>query len=354
MPPKVHSISDGAQYAEEERKKIIQYVNALKATQLATFLEEHDLRKSGTKVELKARIENALSTGGIPYDDLIDLLDATVPWGKQHVFFFDGPSNRVQNWRRADWVSQHLARHRVERFLHARVPLILPEKMRLSSIQYGDNRLRVIAIERRDNWERNEDLDRKTESSRGREVHLRAYENNVLRTMAILEWNLTANTATLQVTQLATGSEYEEVRDRFAKLVRPWLDLDGFPGLDIRNAIKRLHEAEENGTPEARSHNIDYRTLGGRTLSGRSATTVDSLLGEQIVDDAMRNLRQNGVGHLGNFFWLPQAQNATNGNPLTAELHLIIVADKGRINFTTPSNEASIRYVVSRVRALSV
>jgi hypothetical protein len=135
--------------------------------------------------------------------------------------------------------------------------------------------------------------------------------------------------------------------------VGKWLPIDQFSLIDIRPAVKRLHEFEEKGMPIARSHGIDYRTLQGRRFSARSASAKDPLFGEEVLDAALSNVRQESVGHMGNFYWIPPVVPGEDENPLTREVHVILVADKGRVNFPTANPEGVVRHVLRRVRALS-
>jgi hypothetical protein len=67
----------------------------------------------------------------------------------------------------------------------------------------------------------------------------------------------------------------------------------------------------------------------------------------------MDGVRKNGVGHLGNFYWLSGVKPGPAVNPLTHEVHVIIVGANSRINFATPNTEDVVRYVLQRVRAHS-
>lgn len=103
--------------------------------------------------------------------------------------------------------------------------------------------------------------------------------------------------------------------------------------------------------PARRSHGINYRTLQGRRFEGKSATPADPLLGEPSIDAALTAIRKTGVGHLGNFYWLPNSGPNPQANPLDAEVHVIVVGFKNRINFPTPNDEQTVRYVLSRIRS---
>jgi hypothetical protein len=344
---------DSPEYTDEEREKIVNYLLALKKPQIQAFLEANDLPKSGTKHSLRERVEEALDDGTLTYSAIVECLDVVAPWGKQHVYLYTGPTTPIENWKNPTWLTNHLKQHKVGKYLNAHLPLILPSALKLSSIQHDVNRLRVTAVERRDWWERNPEYDQQAKTDEGEQVALRAFIHHVDRGLIAFEWNLVANTAFLQITQLHGDSRYEDARERFSVMVQKWLDITRFTPVNICPAIKRLHELEEAGTPEARSHGIDYSTLQGRRLSARSASSRDSVLGEPVIDNAMSNVRQQGVGRNGNFYWLSSHNPGHGGNPLTDEVHVVVVGNKGRINFPTPNTEEVVRHVLTRIRAHS-
>lgn len=340
-------------YSEEEREKVIQYFMNLKGDVVREFLVSNELPKSGTKPELRKRIKGYLDEGTFEYKDLVNFLDTVTPWGKQHVFLYNGPETDVAKWRNDNYINDLIKKNKLSEYLNVRLPLILPKTLTLTSIEYITGRkLRIYAVERREHWERKQEYDER-KIRENLEIELRAYLHQVTRGVIVFRWNLVSNTAVLQISQLPSGSKYEEVEERVAELIKPWFNLKIFQKLDLRPAIRKLHELEETGNPEARSHSIDYRTLGGRVVSARSPTPRDSVLGEPVVNSALSGIRKQGVGHIGNFYWLPSSVNPANGSPLEREVHTIIVGNKSRINFTTPNKNEDIEYVLSRVRVLS-
>lgn len=342
------------EYTEEECQAVIDFVLALKKTYIRDFLRQVELPRSGTKPDLRERLQEALDQGDLTYEQLVDFLDSVAPWGKQHVLLYTGPRGDLRSWREPRRVSERLKEHRLGKLLNARIPLILPDKLTLSSITHADGVLRITAIQKREYTERAPEYDGSRQTENGEKVTLRAYVHHMSRTIVAFEWNLDTNTAMLQITQLDRDALYEEVAREFCELIAKWLDIARMFGLvDVRRAIRRLHEIERGGQPEARSHGIHYRTLRGRRLSAHSPSPRDSVLGEPMIDDAMDTVGKNGVGHLGNFYWLNGRKPGPLSNPLAGDVHVIIVGDKSRINLPTPNTEAVVRYVLSRVRALS-
>jgi hypothetical protein len=340
-------------YSAEEQQALIDFVLALRKSHIQDFLKQVELPKSGTKQELRSRLQEALDEGDLTYELLVDSLDSVAPWGKQHVFLYHGPRGDVQAWKDPDHTQRLLKQHRLGKLFNARLPLILPEKLTLSSVMHADGRLRITAVEKREYSERTPEHDEEKVSESGETITLKAYMHHLTRTLGAFEWDLNANVAMLQITQLQMEGDYEEVAEQFFQLVSPWLDIKQFGRVDLRPVIRALHEIEGKGQAEARSHGIHYRSLRGRRISAHSPTPRDSVLGEAFIDDAMDSVRKNGVGHLGNFYWLAGIKPGPVANTLKGDAHVIIVGAKSRVNFPTPNNEDVVRYVLHRVRELS-
>ena len=337
-------------FNEEEQALIITDLMALKKAQIVDFIASIGMRKTGTKEVLRARIESALEDGSITLPQIVQFLDNVIPWSKQHVYLYKGPTSSIANWRDQAWLEKHLKKHRLGKYLNASLPLVLPDKMSVSSILHDSKRLRITAIKRRDWWERNPDYDRSTTTTEGDDVQLRAFVHRVTRSLVAFEWDLTANTAFLQISQLPRGVDYSDVADEFFELVEKWLDRSMFTVVDLRPPITKLHALEEAGKGETRSHGIKYRTMHGRHFEGKSASPADPLLGEASIDVALKAVRKSGIGHLGNFYWTSSNGAPAHTHVLTSDVHVILVGFRNRVNFPTPNDERTVRYVLSRIR----
>jgi len=343
---------DAPEYTSEERKALVNFLLALRKSHVQDFLMRVNLPKSGSKPTLRERLQEALDEGELTYEQIVEFLDSVAPWGKQHVFLYVGPRVDLKSWKDPAQVLQRLKQHRLGNLFNARLPLVLPHKLTLSSVTHSDGRLRVFAVQKREYAERTSEYDEEKETTDGERVSLKAYVYRVTRTLAVFEWDLNANVAMLQITQLQRDGDYEEFREEFFGLISSWLDIQQFGEVNLRPVIGKLDELEGNGQAEARSHGFTYGSLRGRRVSAHSPSPRDSVRGEAFIDNAMDNIRKNGVGHLGNFYWLPKIKPGPVANPLTGEVHVIIVGAKSRVNFPTPNTEEAVRYVLHRVRTL--
>jgi len=343
----------GSPEFSDEQKALIDLVLALRKANIQEFLRQAELPISGTKEQLRERLQDALGDGRLAHSELVELLDSLAPWGKQHVRLYDGPRGDLQLWKNPDNTHSLLKQHRLGKLFNSRLPLVLPEKLTLSSVTHADGRLRVTAIQKREYWNRKPELDEERETAEGVKIVLKAYVYYLTRTLVAFEWDLNANVAMLQITQLGRDGDYEKVADEFVQFVGSWLDITQFGLVSLRPAIRALHERERTGQAEVRSHGVDYLSLQNTRVAVRSASPRHSVVGEEHIDKGMEEVRKGTVGNLGNFYWLPKKKPGPAENPLKDEVHAIMVGAKSRVNFPTPNTEDVVRYVVHRVRALS-
>ncbi len=168
------------------------------------------------------------------------------------MFLYNGGDGLVQGWRDGNALRARLAEANVAELLDARLPLVLPEELSLSSITVDDGRFVTIsAVERREYREREPSRDRVEVDPAGRTIELLAYVHVVTRGLLTFRWDLVTNTAALHITQSGRGYVYEEAEERFARLVQPFLAFDRFTRTDLQRLIRRLHELAQAGTPEA-------------------------------------------------------------------------------------------------------
>ena len=221
----------------------------------------------------------------------------------------------------------------------------MPDEMTPTSVEVSTKRIRVNLVRRREWWEPIPDLNKKGRTRLGEEIEYRAFVHKVIRSYVAFEWNLVANTAMLQISQLPARTRYENVRQEFAGLVAPWLDMTQFSVLDMHGIILKLLELERKKKSFTRAHGFDIHSQLGRSITAKSGIGNTSVFGEPSVDAVFDSMSRKGIGNNGNFYWLPR-----RGNPLRKELRVMIVGSKNRINFTAPSDESTVRHVLSDIR----
>jgi hypothetical protein len=347
---------DEGKFTTDEREWIIDYVTNLKKDQIQSFLKEHGELSYGTKPDLIAIVNELLEDSKVTYTDLVVLLDKLAPWDKQHVFLYDGAESEIENWRNLAWVEEYLREKGLIRFLNRGIPLVLPENLLISSIMYDNTlkRLRIIAIERRDEVVRVEDEDPRSEQRNGSLIEFRAFAHVRHRGWVSFEWDLFENSGMLQVSQLPSGSKYEDVEKRFAFLIREWFPFYSFQKRNLHKAVEQLHKLGTSGQDKVLIQAIGYCTTEGDRIEGKSGSANDSVCNGGVVSLALDTVKDDGIGDSGNFYWLPDYTGTIEDNPLKMKVHVEIVASKNRINFRRPGREEDVRYVLQRVRSLSI
>lgn len=336
-------------HAEELRQLVLELA-ALSAEQRSAFMTAHGLPRSlSNKSEVQQWIQESLESGTVTRDDLINYLDEVVPWGKQHIFLLRGPTNSIRNWKNASWVRNHLQQNAPEfaAALAQPVHIALPEALTPTSVMLDTqaHRLRVTMVRKRDWWEPAPEYNDQGETELGEEIEYRAFVHRVIRSFIAFEWDLVANVAMLQISQLPGRIRYENVKTEFANLVSSWLDFKTFTIVDLHKPILNLLDLERSGSGITRAHGYDLQSLQGRTMSIQSSTASLSVFGERSFDTAFDTVKARGTGRAGNFFWLPLP-----GNPLADELRVEMIGAKNRVNFPSPSNEGVVRHVLADIR----
>lgn len=338
------------EYLEDEKGKIIQYISELKNDLIRSFLIQYNIPHTGNKDDLLKRINEAITIKKIQYSDLVKYLDNVILSGKQHVYLYEGSEKFFEKWQDNNYFDSLMIKNDLSELINSHIPIILPDKITLSSIIYNPNKeLKIIAIHKRVSWERNSNYDDILNLDHY-DIRKDAYVQNITRGIISFNWDFVMNQAIMQISQLPTKMSYESVEEIFNMLVGFWFPIDSFQKIELKPIISRLLKIERGNSPETRSHGFDLRTVGGRAVSIKSATNKESVFGE--IDSSIDTIQNQSIGHSGNFYWLPLSINPKNNNCLEKELHTIINGDNNRINFTTPNHLKDINYVLSRVRAL--
>lgn len=172
-----------------EEDILVDILLGLRMDRVQTFMRPFGLATSGTKSDLRERVQEAVVARVIPISALIDYLDLVEPWGRQHVIMLEAEQSVGQGWRRADGVRRRVSDADMAELLDGRRRRRLPERLALSSIDFDGESLAITAVERRDYPERAPGLDRVERTEDGQVLELKAYRHVVTRRVLTLRWN---------------------------------------------------------------------------------------------------------------------------------------------------------------------
>jgi hypothetical protein len=332
-------------FSDEERQHLHKAFLALTNEQIRMLLRDADVRPIGdSKADFDRNLRAAITNGRVTYSNIVEWLDRFDPWRRQQVFLFGGREQGVGPWADQRFVRNCLVGHEQEACFNTRVPVVLPNDLKVSSIRHRNDGLQIIAYIRREHRIRTQERDKFEVLENGDRIVYHAFHEFVVRTAVIFEWDFVANTAVIRITQLPSRENYEDVRDIFISALRGWFQVvDEFPLLDLRRAIGALHRHEAGGGREVQAYQMAYSTAGGRQVQGRGGSGHQPFLGEHSSDIALQAVRDAGVGRNGNFHWLPTGV-------LESRVHVFINAYANRVRFYVDLDEEKIRYVLGRIR----
>jgi hypothetical protein len=327
---------------------LIDHLLALTTAELRGLRRRFGFASSQNKGELRDILSAAITNGTLTTAAIIEFLDQVTPWGKQHIFLYRGKSGTQKHWTNRRNVKNTLATHGLLDLLDKQVPLALPKALTLASIRSTSSVLRVTAIRRREGWVRDHDLVKYGKTPDGREVEYRGFVRQVLRGLVAFEWNLVANEAMLQISQLPSGSSYEGVAAEFATIVESWLRIKDFSLIDVRRANAELHKLERAKKAKTTSQYAGFDRVGSRRFTVRSTSNKVPLFGDKDIDDFLSKVEPESVPRIGGYFW-----GADGKGKDSKRTHFVIVGAKKRVNVMTPSSEERLRNVVTELRRLS-
>lgn len=335
---------------DDESSFLHEYFHALTTDQLQELLRSIEAPTSGNKSKLVDRLLDALQNEVLSRPDLVRFLNETDRWGKQHIFLFEGASaGLLAKWSSPSMTASLAKVREVAPCLNVELPLILPPTLELASVVHSRTELTIVAIEKRVGLSRDPDHD-ESQLKDGRHLIKKAYVRSTHRGLIAFHWDFLKNEPMLQISQLPSGTKYEDVRDRFLEKVVDWFPLDQFTPLNIPAAIKKLDTMIKAGSGDARTQAVTYEDAGGYKVKADSPSQKASLQGARHVEKAIAPFIKVAAGHQGNFYWLPAVNGASN--PLAMEMRTVFQGNKGRVAFTKAHGRIPLLYVLAQIRGL--
>jgi len=338
FPSDLMDLGLAANYEEpstaEELALLVDYLFAHRKHHVQSFLGEHGIPRTGTKLQLRERLQQSRNDGHFRVLDLITLLDRIEGWGNQHCYLFRAADSRAASWRKQSTVEKTLRENRCIGLLNKRRPLLLPERPTLSSISWSEQRVRLLWVERREWEERLADQDFSRDG-----VLFKAHRPALERGITSFDWDLVSGHAALMIQRLPSGTRYDTIRDRYLKELEPLVAISTF---ELVRASRGIGRIEASG--EARSRQLAHETRRG----SRATFTSRGRKRDAFTDDpdlnASRAALRDTAAVLGNFYWQPM------GDKLKREVHLKLYAQDQRVGVFGELNEVEVRYVLSRIR----
>ena len=101
---------------------------------------------SGTKEELRERVDDGLADGSVTAEDLIALLDTIEGLGNQHLYLYKSPAVEMRSWKDEAKAKKRLADAGFGELFNRRRPLVLPDAPTLSAIEWTRTRVGFVWV----------------------------------------------------------------------------------------------------------------------------------------------------------------------------------------------------------------
>lgn len=298
------------------------------------FLRENNLPVSGTKAELRERLESALHAGTLRVADIIEHLDEIEGWGNQHVYLYSSPEGLLRTWRSESSVKEILRSAKKISLMNAHLPLALPDKTTLSRVAWSPQRVRFVWISTR-TWEERIEKDDERDGAR----IWKAFDERSARGVLAFDWNLLSGDAMLSIERLPSGNDYEDARAALAKELAPFVDLTIFTALEVGRAIQPIEKSSE-----VLNRSLALRSVRGTKVSFTSKSRKrDAFERDPDAQRSRESLGDNVSGDTGNFYW-------KKAGPLEDELHTTLYAKDGRVGIFGQRKEEEVTHVIQRIR----
>lgn len=322
-----------------ESKILVAALMAQRLEHARDLLSAAGLPKSGRREVVEALLLTSVQSGQIPIELVIERLDKIEAWGRQHVFVYQAPERIPMEFRSATALQRKLDNAGFRIQVNTPLSLALPHSKTIRLIRLTKDVLRIEFVEARPWTERINSRDY-SEVSENDEVVFQAYRKRLQRAISSFEWNFTDKTAELYIHRLPSGTRYSKQEIAYRELLKPIVDLDIFEPVKMKRALAKLKDA-----PGVRERKLNYGGLNGSKISLQSpdrATTLGAEPDLKEVTDLIRQSKKFGATFLNGFF--------EKSEILSEEVHVHIDSFESRVGFLAQCSEASVRYVLSRIR----
>lgn len=323
-------MAQAANDADGEAAFLLDVLFNHKVAWVRDLLKEKGLPSSGTKPELRERLEEHLEAQAVEPSDLVDLLDQVEGWGNQHIYLFKASDALLAVLSDQDAFRDKLRKAHLLRLLNKRVPLILPDEPTLSAIDWSEEQLRFIWVEKRTYRESRED-----ESYEDDGIEYHAYEVKHSRGLISFSSDLVSGLSELMIQRLPSGNNYLNEKDKYIKELSAVFDTTQLTLQKISRAIRKIDQASG-----IRKRSSQMATALGYQVTYTSRSRNDDVYNDPSIKKARKALGTGVVGRLGNYYWPIHDHH----------IHVKLYAKDHRIGIFGECSEAEVKDVLSEIR----
>lgn len=335
----------------DERKVVYQSLEGLLLVQLRKFMRDHQIEGvSKNKDRVVELIKEAVADGFVTWIQLLDFINEQEFLKAQNALIYRA-SHENDPRLNPESILEAISVESQDDLVGANLPIAAPKELTLASIEVSEQTVVATAIGRRSFEIRRPQYESQLTLPRPG-LEARVFETVNVRAWVRLEFDAVAGTLQIRAVRLPKALLQRQLEDDFHQLI-PWFPLDAFPLLELADALKELHKAEQQDPHEARVQAIGYESASGLRSSVRGSTAEQSITGHGNLDQATAILRERGISDGANLYWLPPNKGGPPGNPLSNEVHTRIRAREGLVTFMARVDREELEHVLQRIRVLA-
>ena len=251
-------------------------------------------------------------------------------WGNQHIYLYTASDQLIATLADEDKFKELLRKNHVARLLNKRLPLVLPETPKLSSVAWSDDQVRFVWVERRIYRERIEDEDREED-----DLEFDAYKITLTRGLVTFQCDLASGDAELLIQRLPSGNNYGIEKTKYERYLQTFFDVDQLVSCSVGGAIKKIDAA--NGIRKRASELATHR---GHRVTFTSRSRKEDVYNDPDIRKSRNTLGRLTSGRLGNYYWPIDGR----------DLHIKLYARDQRLGVFGECTEGEVASVLSKVR----
>lgn len=323
-------------------EKIINQLTLRKLAYTQQLLNSADLPKTGSRIILRGRLQDAIANGAVSIEDTKALLDELDSWGDQRIILRLMPHALLRAYQSANQLRQKARQAGMEHLFDGEIILEPPlglAPMRIAFEERADGRfIKLLAAKTREVWMQQMEIPEHVDEENYPGVVFKPFKRELQKVVAFAEIGIDSRLLMLSTKKLHYGKGYTAEFDEFFETFQNLISFDDMEEVSLYEAAHTLHDLPHD---EVSIYVRNLRTSSGGTIGTRSHSRRMDVRDDEEIRRALSPLAASASPFC-NCIWKPNGE-------LKEQVHTQIFAPEGQISILGQTSEASARYVLRRI-----
>lgn len=326
----------------DSMEKIIEQLTLRKLSYSQQLLAEAKQPKTGKRVIVRGRLQDAIENGALTAEAAKALLDELDCWGDQRIILRQMPANLLKEYETEDQLRKKAQQAGIEHLLEGEIILEPPLElapMRIAFEERPEGRyIKLLAAKTREIWVQQPDIPERVDEENHPGIVFKPFKKELQKVVAFAEIGIDSRLLLLSTKKLHYGKGYTAEFEEFYQTFQNLMSFDALEDIPLYAAAHSLHSIPYD---EVNIYVQNRRTSSGGMIGTRShSRRVDVRLDEEIKR-AVSPLTDTASPFC-NCIWKPFGD-------LKESVHTHIYAPEGQISILGQVKEASARHVLRRI-----